>query len=65
MKNKKTGPDEEKEQDVSQIRVGDVEVLSTTKDLKHCVGVVKDMLENKSIKNYLEVNLPKKKLMGL
>ena len=55
----------EEPQDVSVIQIGDLAITSTKDSLKSCINQATRLLKNKDVKDYLSVNLPKRKLMGL
>jgi hypothetical protein len=57
--------EEEVPQDINVVQIGDIHITSTKGSLKNCVNQATDILKNKEVKDYLSINLPKRKLMGL
>lgn len=63
-------PEEEEEEETgkpiarTQIVVGDIAVLSNCASLPKCKRIIKDLLQDKTINNYLSFH-SKKKLLGI
>lgn len=56
---------EEKKQIGNVLRIGDLEIGSTTSTLKELTATAKNVLKNKEISNYLNLNFPKKRFLGV
>lgn len=56
--------EQESNKEVNHIKIGDIEVLSTKENLVSCVKTAKQILRNKTISKYLNVDLPKKRFNG-
>jgi len=57
--------EEREEQDVNVIQIGEIAITSTKNSLKNCIGEATKLLKNSDVKDYLSINLPKKRVMGL
>lgn len=52
-------------QDVNSISIGEINITSTRNTLSEVMNTAKKLLNDASVKNYLDVTLPKRKMLGL
>jgi len=62
---KENNPEEQEYKDVNSISVGDLTITSTTDSMKMCVDTAKDIITHPGLKEYLGVQVPKKKMLGI
>lgn len=56
---------EEKQENVTSLKIGDVEILTTKGSLSKCIKSAEMLLQNTTISKYLNSEYPKKKFIGI